>query len=507
MARLTLSMIVKNEEKHLAGCLSSVKDVVDEIVIVDTGSVDKTIEIAKEYGARIFHFDWINDFSAARNFALSKSTGDWILYLDADERLSNSSVEELRKIVAVAEKSGYYCTVKSYDSEYGRDNQMSYVRLFSNSSDISFQGKVHEQILPSLIENNYKISSSNIVIEHIGYNIDNNQKKDKAKRNLELLLNEYNINKNPYNEFQLALTYQVLENYSEARKFFLLAAENKSFDNIYRAHSYTSLALIYSKEHKIKEAENFLTKSLSLRYNDPFTHLLASKIFLRKNELKKAIDHCNKADHFNNDLQNGKYKNEYSVFLSNEEIILTGLTIAKQLKDDVLLNNYYRKYIDYVYRSMSLNQEHIIIALEKLVQGNLLNEEEISCICNYASRQNLKLLIFLIKEYSGTTLIEILLKELQKLFPENIELTKSLAEYYVSINDQKRAAEIYQELADKKDDDPAVYFYLLSFYLGDGNIQAILSTINKIETEFHNIPEVIARINLIKQKLSGILVA
>ncbi len=81
MCSLTLSMIVKNEEKHLRECLESVTEVVDEIVIVDTGSTDKTLEIAKEFNAKIFHFNWINDFSAARNFALSKSTGEWILIL------------------------------------------------------------------------------------------------------------------------------------------------------------------------------------------------------------------------------------------------------------------------------------------------------------------------------------------------------------------------------------------------------------------------------------------
>ena len=98
MARLTLSMIVKNEEKYLEGCLESVKNVADEIVIVDTGSEDSTLDIAERYGAKIYHFEWIDDFSAARNFALSKSTGDWILYLDADERLSKDSVEEVKSI-------------------------------------------------------------------------------------------------------------------------------------------------------------------------------------------------------------------------------------------------------------------------------------------------------------------------------------------------------------------------------------------------------------------------
>ncbi|WP_337872164.1 glycosyltransferase family 2 protein, partial [Ignavibacterium sp.] len=83
-AKITLSMIVKNEERYLEDCLNSVKNVFDEIIIVDTGSTDNTLKIAEKFNAKVFHFDWINDFSAARNFALSKSTGEWILYLDAD---------------------------------------------------------------------------------------------------------------------------------------------------------------------------------------------------------------------------------------------------------------------------------------------------------------------------------------------------------------------------------------------------------------------------------------
>ncbi len=120
MPRLTLSMIVKNEEKYLRDCLESVKDIADDIVIVDTGSTDYTKEIAKEFNAKVFHFDWINDFSAARNYALKKSEGDWILYLDADERLDKDSLEELKNIIKTNLKIGYYCTVKSFDDNNGR---------------------------------------------------------------------------------------------------------------------------------------------------------------------------------------------------------------------------------------------------------------------------------------------------------------------------------------------------------------------------------------------------
>lgn len=101
----------KNEERYLAQCLSSVKDVIDEIIIVDTGSTDKTLEIAKSFNAKIFNFDWINDFSAARNFALNKCSGDWILYLDADEELNPKSLDDLNNYKTHL-PAGVYCTVK-----------------------------------------------------------------------------------------------------------------------------------------------------------------------------------------------------------------------------------------------------------------------------------------------------------------------------------------------------------------------------------------------------------
>ncbi|HYF75279.1 MAG TPA: glycosyltransferase family 2 protein, partial [Candidatus Nitrosocosmicus sp.] len=84
---VSLCMIVKNEEKFLENCLKSVKDFVDEMIVVDTGSADRTVEIAKSHNARVFYFEWINDFAAARNYALDQATGEYVLVMDADEYL------------------------------------------------------------------------------------------------------------------------------------------------------------------------------------------------------------------------------------------------------------------------------------------------------------------------------------------------------------------------------------------------------------------------------------
>jgi glycosyltransferase involved in cell wall biosynthesis len=99
-ARVSLTMIVKNEEVNLPKCLESVRGVFDEIVIVDTGSTDRTVEIARWFGARVFHFPWIDDFAAARNEALSHATGDYAFWLDADDVVEPDQVVKLRALLA-----------------------------------------------------------------------------------------------------------------------------------------------------------------------------------------------------------------------------------------------------------------------------------------------------------------------------------------------------------------------------------------------------------------------
>ena len=141
LPNITLCLIVKNEEKYLSECLESVKDVVDEIVLVDTGSTDNTIDIAKNFGAVIYNYKWTNDFSAARNYALTKSTGNWIFYMDADERLSYKSINELKKIITKDDLLGFRCVVNSVDEIKGKPNFMRYTRLFRNGQSIKFSGR------------------------------------------------------------------------------------------------------------------------------------------------------------------------------------------------------------------------------------------------------------------------------------------------------------------------------------------------------------------------------
>ena len=212
---ITLSMIVKNEGKYLRDCLNSVKEIVDEFVIVDTGSIDSTIEIAEKFGAKIYHFNWINDFSAARNYALQNSTGDWIFYLDADERLSEKSILEIKKLTENLEKAGIFCSVKSIGNVSGTPSIMKYTRLFRNVPGLKFTGKVHEQIEESLKNNGCSLVDSGIEIIHIGYDVEQGKIKEKAERNLKLLQTEFETNSTGYNAFQFGQTLTILDRIDE----------------------------------------------------------------------------------------------------------------------------------------------------------------------------------------------------------------------------------------------------------------------------------------------------
>src|SRR5438309_3283180 len=97
--RLSLCMIVKNEERFIQDCLESAREAVDEMVVVDTGSTDRTVELAEQAGAQVSHFQWCNDFAAARNASIERAKGAWVLWLDADERLGPGSAAELRRAI------------------------------------------------------------------------------------------------------------------------------------------------------------------------------------------------------------------------------------------------------------------------------------------------------------------------------------------------------------------------------------------------------------------------
>jgi GT2 family glycosyltransferase/glycosyltransferase involved in cell wall biosynthesis/Tfp pilus assembly protein PilF len=187
--RLSVCLIVRNEEQFLGQCLASVRCLTAQTVVLDTGSTDRTVAIAKEHGAEVHHFAWRDDFSAARNAALEHVTGDWVLMLDADEELPPGSHEALRRLMQ--DKSAIAWRLPIIDA--GREDEgCSYVpRLFRNAPALFYVGRVHEQIFSSLEVRRRQWGLDNRLgnapLRHHGYRPEVVKDRDKIERNLRLL--------------------------------------------------------------------------------------------------------------------------------------------------------------------------------------------------------------------------------------------------------------------------------------------------------------------------------
>ena len=187
--KLSVCLIVRNEEKFLGQCLKSVRDLASQIVVVDTGSTDRTVEIAKEYGAEVHSFAWCDDFSAARNAALEHATGDWILMLDADEELSADGREKLKQAMNEPAVMAWRLPIV----DVGREaDGCSYVpRSYRNAPGLFYVGRVHEQVFSSIevrraewgLEN--RIGDATLL--HHGYTAELTRDRNKVERNLKLL--------------------------------------------------------------------------------------------------------------------------------------------------------------------------------------------------------------------------------------------------------------------------------------------------------------------------------
>lgn len=187
---VTLAMIVKDEEEMLPRCLEAAAPWVDEIVVVDTGSTDATVQIATDAGARVLHHPWDGDFSAARNVSFDAATSDWTLYLDADEVLCPGAGPKLRALLGHTWREAFWFSETNYTGDEGDGTAATHntLRLFRNRPGYRFSGRLHEQIsptLPGFVPE--RLGSSTVSMEHYGYLGVVRESKDKQARNLEII--------------------------------------------------------------------------------------------------------------------------------------------------------------------------------------------------------------------------------------------------------------------------------------------------------------------------------
>jgi GT2 family glycosyltransferase/Tfp pilus assembly protein PilF len=274
-APVSLCMIIKDEEKYLARCLASVKPIVDEMIVVDTGSADRSRDIAITLGAQVYDYDWQNDFAAARNFSISKAAGEWILILDGDEVISPLDHDHFNSIVDRKPKApvAYSITTRNYnklanivgwvpnDGQYPDEEAAigwlpsEKVRLFYGQDQIRFEGAVHELVDPVLKRKGIEIKKCSIPVHHYG-RLDKERLERKGETYFDIgrkKLSEKGEDVNALRE--LAIQATILEKNREALELWQRLLALNPEPNL-AAIAYVNLGTIHCRLAKFDDALN-----------------------------------------------------------------------------------------------------------------------------------------------------------------------------------------------------------------------------------------------------------
>jgi len=335
---ISLCMIIKDEEKVLERCLTSVKDYVDEIVIVDTGSKDNSITISKKFTDKVFNFVWKDDFSEARNFAASKANGEWILVLDADEYVEPENLKEtIRKLKNGKEKYEMYTVniVNFIGEQGGNTAQHKHTRLYKNNKTIKFSRSIHEQLVQNPLD--FKgMAESNLIVYHSGYLKNVVTEKDKNNRNQLLLDKVWESDRNAFDEFNYGNEYKLRGELDLALNSYINAFNNKKdFSLEWVPFCVCNLVECLIELKKFDEALEVITDAEKVYYNTAdFVYLKGIIYFIQ-----------------------GRYDDSKEVF---ENIISTSDTFTKVIKSYDYLNYLPNKRLG-MFNKLEGNYENAII--------------------------------------------------------------------------------------------------------------------------------------------------
>lgn len=300
---LSLCVIAKNEENCIARMLGSVRDVADEIVLVDTGSTDKTPTIAHEHGARVIRYQWSDNFADARNISLQHALHPWILILDADEELSAQSAGDLRQCILGSPRalflnrrhlskswSAAACTpIASDDPTYAigaRTYFMTHdLRLFPNSPQIRYTGTVHESVEDTVRQAGYSIESTSILINHYGHLTSTDRKQSKAALYLRLARQKAAASPDDWRAwYQLGAELQTHMLHHEAIESYQKALRSiQDFAPLWR-----EIGTSYLLTGNTAAALESFSKAITLSPSDPLSWTILGAAFLDLGHLDEA---------------------------------------------------------------------------------------------------------------------------------------------------------------------------------------------------------------------------
>ncbi|MEG1142246.1 MAG: glycosyltransferase family 2 protein [Clostridia bacterium] len=385
---LSVCMIAKNEEKNIERCLKSISHIADEIIVVDTGSTDSTVEIAKKYNAKVILHQWKNDFSDARNKSLEYATKEWILFLDADEELTYDDSLTLKNILSQSNKfEGLFLRLVNLINNTDIGDAIVF-RVFRNNPEYRFKGKMHEQVINSIQEKkgSKSIASTEIKILHYGYDPSLSDINKKAHRNLDLLLSYDEKDKDGYYYYALGNEYTRLDNVEKALENFNTALNKTNLKDdlpIYYTYLMTSIIKLLISKKRFQEVINYIKvfkKSCrdfkDLYFFESMTNIELSKI----SDAKKALTMYLNCKQTVSSYPNNKFENQYDINLLMEQLKNGSISHDEKLLSAVILAKDNEESL--VTTIKSLNE----IAYEVLVVTPETSNLDRSKIKNYGAR-------------------------------------------------------------------------------------------------------------------------
>jgi len=272
--QLSVCMIVRDNEDILEPCLASIRPWVDEIVVVDTGSKDNTIEIARRHGAQIFHFPWCDDFAAARNESLRHARGKWLFWMDSDDTISEECGRKLQALAAQEHSEslfGFVCQVHCPGQDIDADvTVVDHVKMFRNHPEIRFEGRIHEQILGSIRDLNGEIAWTDVYVSHSGSDQSPAGRRRKQERDMRLLeLDAQERPNHPFVLFNLGMTYADMEQFDDAIVALEKCIEVAKPEESHVRKAYALLANSFSRLSRFEDALECCRKGLGLFPDDP----------------------------------------------------------------------------------------------------------------------------------------------------------------------------------------------------------------------------------------------
>lgn len=498
---LSLCMIVKNEEENLSACLESVKDHVDEIIIVDTGSTDRTTEIAERFGARVYFHPWENSFSKARNLSIKYATCDWIIFLDADEEIEKEDAHKLKESIKDKNANILFLQLsrKTCDGEIIPVAGMA--RMFKNHLGLHFKGIVHEILShdDDTFESRKKIA--NVKMYHYGYDQNEEEMEGKFVRDSTLLKEQIrNDPQKPLNHQYLAICYLKMKKYDKCLSSALEAIrlyELNDSSSRYRVLAYNIASNAFYNKKDLSNAEKYALKTLDICHDYLDAYETLSSIYFQLNRNDEFLNATNKFLELLDSIRSDPSRVTDTPYLSSQNEWRAHVRLAincfihgnesegtRSLNDAV--NNTDKKWMPYLAIGKYFVEQNKLELAEQFINDGLNN--------NFANKDYLYGIVELYEKSMLTDKALLYLKKILSDYPDDI--VQQFQQGLIFFKDDKHCEAInrFKSVISKDAGHIDAFFHLGMTYEKKGDNDGAKEIYNKILEIKPDNPETLIRL-------------